>query len=453
MGATEKMVLRRKVNKSTIILDTNDKTRHNFHIHLLNENYFEEFMNIINNILQDDYGEPPIIIPDHFKLIQDGKEKHIKEEDYMYKFLDGYELDPNFKNVRKFTFEINEEFINKIFKATNIHKHSNKYIHYPHIFTKLDNVFVDNITCDVHHKYPIYILSKGRYFRDRKYQAPKTIQYLEEIGIKDYKVIVEEDEYENYNKSINEENLIILDRTKIDTEGDGGGIPARNFIHYLNKNNTLGAYWILDDNINVYHFANFNQRIKCNTELPFVAVEDLFDNLTNVMICGHEYTCFAPPKDLKPKLKFNCRVFSSILINNNIPTFENGNIWRGTYNEDTDLSLRMLKMGYGTFIAQHFLAKKECTNGGVKGGNHSTIYKQDNKGSGTLKTNALLELHSDIVEPVKQFWINKNKTELGKRDHHKINYEKLYELYGKPNIINEMKTIIKYNIQYNYKNK
>ena len=42
MDATEKMVLRRKVNKSAIILDTNDKTRHNFHIHLLNENYFED---------------------------------------------------------------------------------------------------------------------------------------------------------------------------------------------------------------------------------------------------------------------------------------------------------------------------------------------------------------------------------------------------------------------------
>lgn len=225
MDATKKMLLRRKVNKSTIILDTDDKTRHNFHIHLLNENYFEEFMNIINTILKDDYDEPPIIIPDHFKLIQDGKEKHIKQTNAglepalqdIYEELDGYELDDNFKNVRKFTFEINEKFIDKIFKTTNIHKHSNKYIHYPLMFTKLDNVCVDNITCDVYHKYPIYILSKGRYFRDRKYQAPKTIQYLEEIGIKDYKVIIEEDEYENYNKSIDKENLIILDRTKIDT--------------------------------------------------------------------------------------------------------------------------------------------------------------------------------------------------------------------------------------------
>jgi len=439
-----------KINKNDIILNTEDKDKkisQNFHIHLLTEEHFKEFMDIVNSLIDE-----PIIIPNHFVLEYAGKNalKKIKEDDDIFEELQGYIHNDTFLKVRKFCINCREELVLKIFEKTGIFKHSIKYIHYPHIHTQSTDTYkpIKNITGAYKNKYPIYILSKGRYFRERKYQAPKTIQCLERMGIKDYKVIVEEDEYENYNKSIHQDNLIILDRTKIDTEGDGGGIPARNFIHYLNKDSGLDAYWILDDNIDQYTFTNYSQRIRCLTPLPFVAVEDIFDESTNVMLAGHQYVSFIPSNDRTIKVKLNYRVYSSILINNKIPTLSNGNIWRGIYNEDIELSIRMLKAGYGTFCHFTFLAKKECTNGGVKGGNHTDIYEVD-KHTGILKTEALIDLHSDVVKSKQSdWWINKKKKELGKRMTHDVDYVKLFEKYGKPKI--NINQVYNYDIKYNY---
>jgi hypothetical protein len=302
-------------------------------------------------------------------------------------------------------------------------------------------------------KYPIYIMSKGRYYRNNRYQAPKTIQYLESIGIKDYKVVVEEDEYAMYNKSISDDNLIILDRDAITIEDDdGGSIPARNFIHLHALAKHFSPYWILDDNIDLYHFNDRSQKIKVISPIAFKAVEDFFDSTKNVMVCGHQYSMFVPASDINKKVQYNTRVYSSILINGpdiaeeKSGEFKNGNIWRGTYNEDTDLSLRMLKAGYGTFVFNTFTANKETTNGGVKGGNHSDIYADDNNGSGKMKTEALMELHSDVCDTTERYYVDKNDHSKGKRIHHKINFDKLWEKYPVPKI--ELSGSINYDLEY-----
>src|SRR5690606_32362313 len=93
----------------------------------------------------------------------------------------------------------------------------------------------------------------------------------------------------------------------------------------------------------------------------------------------------------------NTRIYSSILLSNDIyPEFA----WRGTYNEDTDLSLRILKAGYATVLFNRIVACKLRTMV-MSGGNTDTIYAVD--GAHTLKTRELVENHSDVATETIRF--------------------------------------------------
>ena len=85
----------------------------------------------------------------------------------------------------------------------------------------------------------------------------------------------------------------------------------------------------------------------------------------------------------------NSRVYSCILIKNDIPYR-----WRGRYNEDTDLSLRVLRDGWCTVYLQAFLAGKEATLT-MRGGNTDELYQ----GDGRLRmAQSLQEQHPDVVK-------------------------------------------------------
>ena len=63
---------------------------------------------------------------------------------------------------------------------------------------------------------------------------------------------------------------------------------------------------------------------------------------------------FVPRKSADlPPFKANTRIYSCILIDNALP-FR----WRGRYNEDTDLSLRVLKAGLCTIQFNAFLRRR-----------------------------------------------------------------------------------------------
>jgi hypothetical protein len=83
--------------------------------------------------------------------------------------------------------------------------------------------------------------------------------------------------------------------------------------------------------------------------------------------------------------------------------------WRGRYNEDTDLSLRVLKDGLCTIQFNAFLCGKVTTQR-MKGGNTEEFYRQE----GTLaKSQMLADLHPDVAEVVWKF----------NRWHHHVNYK------------------------------
>ena len=94
----------------------------------------------------------------------------------------------------------------QIHKLLDVKKVSSLYLWFPQRLQQEHRFMKASITTT---KYPIYIISKGRYFRNKKYQAPKTVQYLNTIGV-DYTIVVEPDEVDEYAKSIPREKIIVL---------------------------------------------------------------------------------------------------------------------------------------------------------------------------------------------------------------------------------------------------
>jgi len=255
-------------------------------------------------------------------------------------------------------------------------------------------------------KHPIYIISKGRW--DRR----PTSRVLEEMGVP-YLMVVEQQEYENYAKHINPAKLLILPQKYIDDydtfwdkKSDpryGAGV-ARNFCWQHSIDNGHKWHWVLDDNIESVERFNYNKKIKCNTATPFYVVEEFVSRYENIALAGIGYAIFCPASEARPPIRFNTRIYSCLLIRNDI-----NYRWRGRYNEDTDLSLRVLKDGWVTVEFNAFLIGKRATQT-VKGGNTAEFYKQEGT---TNKSQMLVDMHPDVTKLVTRF----------NRVHHLVDYK------------------------------
>jgi hypothetical protein len=243
--------------------------------------------------------------------------------------------------------------------------------------------------------YPIYIISKGRW--DKCLTANK----FDEMNVP-YKLVVEPSEYNNYISNIDSKKIIVL---PFDNLGQGS-IPARNWVWEHSLECGHKRHWILDDNINGFERLNRNERAAVASGTIFKCAEDFIDRYTNVAMAGFEYRNFAGgARRKKTPYRLNTRIYSCILIKNDIPYR-----WRGKYNEDTDLSIRVLKDGWCTILFQCFLQNKISTML-MKGGNTDTIY---NTGDNRLEFAKSLETqHPDIVKIVFRY----------NRWHHSVNYD------------------------------
>jgi len=258
-------------------------------------------------------------------------------------------------------------------------------------------------------KYPLYIPSKGRY------EIRQTSDYLTYMKVPHY-IIVEEQEFDLYHEKIKDNKyvtLLQLDKTYQDeyetlddlgnTKSKGPG-AARNFAWQHSIDNGFDWHWILDDNIeSVERFYN-NLKIKCKTSTPFRIIEHFVDRYENIGQAGMHYGIFCPASEARPPLHFNTRVYSCILQNNKIK-----HRWRGKYNEDTDLSLRILKDGWVTVLFRTFLIGKRATST-QKGGNADIYSETDNR---LEFAQSLVDQHPDVVKLTKKF----------NRFHHQVNYK------------------------------
>lgn len=243
-------------------------------------------------------------------------------------------------------------------------------------------------------KYPIYIVSKGRW------ENPLTAKVLDRMRVP-YRIVIEPQEFRQYSKKIAKDKILVLPFGNL---GEGS-IPARNWIWNESEENGDKRHWILDDNIEAFNRLNRNSKPVVETPAIFRAAEDFVDRYENVALAGFNYYSMVKSTERVPPYYLNTRIYSCILIKNDIPYR-----WRGRYNEDTDLSIRVLKDGYCTVLFNAFLAGKVCTMR-MKGGNTDELYSGDGR---KKMAESLSNQHPDIVKVVWKF----------KRWHHQVDYRR-----------------------------
>lgn len=231
-------------------------------------------------------------------------------------------------------------------------------------------------------RYPIYVISKGRW------ESRLTVSALEVRGIP-HRVVIEPQEYGHYAAVIPSTRLLTLPFSNLGQ----GSIPARNWVWEHSISEGYARHWILDDNLRNFYRLQQNIKYLTTSGVSFAVLEDWADRYTNLALCGMQYEMFAARKAAHPPLILNTRVYSCILIQNDIPYR-----WRGRYNEDTDLSLRALKDGWCTALSNVFLADKQPTMR-MKGGNTDELYKQDAAFDGRLEmARSLQQQHPDVTK-------------------------------------------------------
>lgn len=259
-------------------------------------------------------------------------------------------------------------------------------------------------------RYPIYIVSKGRW------KNRLTSKALNVMGVP-YKIVVEQDQLPMYQAEVGADRCLVLPQRYLDeydtcddlgdSKSKGPG-AARNFV--WDHATELGAkrHWVMDDNLDAFHRLNRNIKRESDTPAIFAAMEDFVDRYENVPVAGPNYYSFVKSSDGVPAFVTNTRIYSCLLIQNDAPYR-----WRGRYNEDTDLSLRVLKDGLCTIQFNAFLQGKVTTQR-MKGGNTDEFYALE----GTkAKSQMLADLHPDVAKVVWRF----------NRWHHHVDYKPFHK--------------------------
>lgn len=262
-------------------------------------------------------------------------------------------------------------------------------------------------------KYPLYIVSKGRH------ESMFTSRSLARMQIPHY-IVVEPQDMQNYDKALDDfgiRDYVTLLEAPFSNHGDGPG-RARNWAWDHSMSIGADAHWVLDDNISDFYRLHENRRIRFESGAGFKAMEDFVDRFDNVYIAGPQYRFFIAPDQRYPAFVANTRIYSTLLIKNNCK-----HRWRGRYNEDTDICLRVLKDGDCTIQFNAFMQGKAATQT-VKGGNTTEFYHAENSekiddktnynAEGTVnKSQMLVDMHPDVTRLVWRYG----------RWHHWVDYD------------------------------
>ena len=268
-------------------------------------------------------------------------------------------------------------------------------------------------------RYPVFIISKGR-----AQYGPLTAIALRELGVPFY-LMVEPHERDKYQVLCDlAEDVFVIPESN---HGQGPG-RARNACWDVAKDHFKSKrHWCLDDNIRGFYRLHENERIRVGDGTILRAAEDFVDRYKNVPVAGFAYRFFHPEDGKQYPFLVNTRIYSCLLIDNDCPYR-----WRGRYNEDTILSLDVMKDGHQThydlnkqdadgsyrtsrrerlatveFVS--FLQEKLATQT-MKGGNTAEFY---NKEGTAAKSLMLVETHPDVAKPVIKF----------SREHHDVDYK------------------------------
>lgn len=286
-----------------------------------------------------------------------------------------------------------------------------------------------------HPRFPLYIVSKGR----SEYMV--TSKVLSSLGV-EHHIVVEESDREAYQKAIDDLGLlavlVILPQAYKEsyetcddlglTRSTGPG-PARNFAWQHSVDAGSPWHWVMDDNIRSFRRLNKNEKVKVDDGTIFYAMEEFVLRYENISMAGPNYFMFASARTKMPPFVANTRIYSCNLIRNDVP-FK----WRGRYNEDTILSLDMLRAGWCTVQFNAFLQEKMPTQA-LRGGNTGEFYHKEGEAesgkkyadTGTLaKSQMQVKVYPDISKIVWKYG----------RIHHHVDYSEFKKnlLRRKPEI-------------------
>lgn len=266
-------------------------------------------------------------------------------------------------------------------------------------------------------RFPLYIPSKGRWQKSRRL----TSRALDAMGVH-YRLVVEPQELDAYESEVGPGKVLELDMRYKEmydpcdahgmTKSLGPG-PARNFIWDHSISGGHEWHWVMDDNIFDFRWSNHNEQPRFADGSGFWLMEEFVLRYQNIGMAGPHYEMFVPRKEKRPPFTMNTRIYSCNLIRNDLP-FR----WRGRYNEDTDLSLCMLKSGYCTVLFNTVLQRKTATQV-IQGGNTAEFYSHE----GTLdKSKMQAQLHPDVSRVMWRFG----------RWHHYVDYRRFKGLRLRP---------------------
>ena len=270
-------------------------------------------------------------------------------------------------------------------------------------------------------QFPLYVPSKGR----SAYMI--TSRALTRMGVR-HTIVVEPDEMDAYRAAVAERELL-ADVVELDMafkeryeycdahglEKSSGPGPARNFIWHHAIASGAARHWVMDDNIATFMRLTDNMKHPVRSGVFFRMMEDFVLRYTNVAMAGPNYDTFTMRRSALPPFVLNTRIYSCNLIRNDLP-FR----WRGRYNEDTILSLDMLKAGWCTIWFNAFVQRKLQTQM-LAGGNTDEFYAVEGKpvagsrytDTGTVeKSRMLARVHPDCATVVWKFH----------RVHHRVDY-------------------------------
>lgn len=272
----------------------------------------------------------------------------------------------------------------RFLRMTGCNVYHDKWAWYP---PKTYGSFLD-VRCaapgsDASPRWPVYIPSKGRA------ATPLTSRELTRLGVR-HKVVVQPQEAGEYAAAVGADNLLVL------PVGLDGLVPARNWIWDHAEASGARRFWTFDDNIRTLYRLNRNVKVRLADGAALKIMEEFADRFDRLPILGMQYEMFAPRKSRIPPLQLNTRVYSNMLIETGLKD-DRGRPMRnrGTYNDDTDLCLRVLKMGLPTVLFQAFLADKVRTM--VLGGGNTPIYQGDGR---RKMAEELRSRHPDVTKVV-----------------------------------------------------
>jgi len=281
---------------------------------------------------------------------------------------------------------------------------------------------------------PIYVISKGRH------GSLMTSRLLAKLGCRPHHLVVEPQEMADYTSALKYrgiEHVVKLCELDIrykdiytycdaygTTKPTGSG-PARNFAWEHSIGLGASRHWIIDDNIRALTRLRGSKKTNVGrggAARFFTEMEQYCDRFSNLAMAGpHGYIFVCAWQSHAIPMVFNTRCYSFILIRNDIP-FR----WRGRYNEDTILSLDVLKAGWCTLQFKSHLMKKASTQK-CRGGNTDTVYAIDQGGimglvtskgyriGGTVeKSKMLARMHPDVTSVVIRYG----------RVHHVVDYSR-----------------------------